>query len=248
MNIPDQTIAINLITEKLLVSAFVGGCAVVFVLRLIKNVKDRRDSKRIYEVLRRLAQDGQHTFRSSGRISEITNLTQSRISDLCSKHPHIERKEHERHMWRVVGRPPSGDELPTQDPIPPKPADQPVFGVPVPNYHTQRARVQNEKTWWRWNFVARWRKVIFPRNWLLLQRQRRGKKQLDAIWEILSRMNTNINVIRSVWRRRAEKDIKIRDLMPLADVKGGGGVKSESKPTTGGTGGGGATGTRSNRK
>ena len=93
---------INLITEKLLASAFVGGCAAVFVLRAIKTVKDRRDSTRIYGVLRRFAQDGQHTFRSSEKISGITNLTQSRISELCSKHPHIERKEHQRHMWRVV--------------------------------------------------------------------------------------------------------------------------------------------------
>ena len=102
MNILDQPIAINLISKTLLVSAFVGGCAVVFVLWVIKTVNDRRDSKRIYEVLRRLAEDGQHTFRSSERISEITNLTQSRISHLSSKHPHIERKEHQRHMWRVV--------------------------------------------------------------------------------------------------------------------------------------------------
>src|SRR6266436_9045165 len=94
---------INLITEKLLASAFVGGCAVVFVLRAIKTVKDRRDTDRIFEVLCRFAQDGQHTFRSSGTISSITNLTQYRISDLCSKHPHIERKEQQRHMWRVVG-------------------------------------------------------------------------------------------------------------------------------------------------
>ena len=93
---------INLMTEKLLASAFVGGCAVVFVLRAIKTVKDRRHSNRVYEVLCRLAQDGQYTFRSSETISEITNLTQTRISDLCSKHPHIERKEHRRHMWRVV--------------------------------------------------------------------------------------------------------------------------------------------------
>jgi hypothetical protein len=92
---------INLITEKLLASALVGGFGVVFVLGVIKTVKDRRDSNRIYEVLRRFAQDGQHTFRSSGTISGITKLTQSRISDLCSKHPNIERKEHERHMWRV---------------------------------------------------------------------------------------------------------------------------------------------------
>jgi hypothetical protein len=53
----------NLITEKLLVSAIVGGCAVVFVLRAIKTVKDRRDSNRIYAALRQFAQDGQHTFR-----------------------------------------------------------------------------------------------------------------------------------------------------------------------------------------
>jgi hypothetical protein len=78
----------------------------------------------------------------------------------------------------------------------------------------------------------------------MLQRQRHDKTQLDAIWEALSHMNTNINVIRSVWRRRVKKDVKIRDLPPLADVKGGGGVKSESKPTTGGTG---ATGTRDSR-
>src|SRR5260370_18181541 len=93
---------INLITEKLLAYASAGGCAVVFILWAIKTVKDRRDTNRIYEVLRRFAQDGRHMFRSSGTISGITNLSQSRISDLCSKHPNIERKEHERHMWRVV--------------------------------------------------------------------------------------------------------------------------------------------------
>ncbi len=48
----------------------------------------------------------------------------------------------------------------------------------------------------------------------------------------------NINVVRSAWRR-VKKDIKdaiIRDLKPRKDVKGGGGVTSESKPTTGGSG------------
>jgi hypothetical protein len=47
----------------------------------------------------------------------------------------------------------------------------------------------------------------------------------------------NINVIRSVWRR-IKKDIKVRDLQPVKDVKGGGGggVAGKSKPITGGTG------------
>jgi hypothetical protein len=45
----------------------------------------------------------------------------------------------------------------------------------------------------------------------------------------------NINVIRSVWRR-IKKDIKLSDLQPVKDVKGGGGVTGISKPITGGTG------------
>src|SRR4030095_5372751 len=91
-----------LITERVLVSAVVGGCAVVFILRAIKSVKDRRDSNRIYEFLRRCAKDGQYMFRSSEAISTVTRLPESRIADLCSKHGHIERKEGQRHMWRVV--------------------------------------------------------------------------------------------------------------------------------------------------
>ena len=48
----------------------------------------------------------------------------------------------------------------------------------------------------------------------------------------------NIDVVRSAWRR-VKKDIKdaiIRDLNPVKDVKGGGGVEGKSKSTKGGTG------------
>ena len=51
----------------------------------------------------------------------------------------------------------------------------------------------------------------------------------------------NINVIRSVWRRM-KKDLKVRDLQPEKDVKGGGGVTGNSKLITGGPGGTGTTG------
>lgn len=53
----------------------------------------------------------------------------------------------------------------------------------------------------------------------------------------MKKQDPNINVVQSVWRR-LKKDIKdaiIRDLNPEKDVKGGGSVKGESKPTTGGT-------------
>ena len=41
----------------------------------------------------------------------------------------------------------------------------------------------------------------------------------------------NINVIRSVWRR-VNKNVKVRDLQPRKDVKGGGGVTGKSKSIT----------------
>ncbi len=54
----------------------------------------------------------------------------------------------------------------------------------------------------------------------------------------MNRQDPNIHVVESVWRRLKKnlKDAIIRDLKPVKDVKGGGSVKGESKPTTGGTG------------
>jgi hypothetical protein len=92
---------IHVISKYLLASAVVGGCSVVFVLRAIRTTKNRRDGDRIYQFLRRSVKDGQYGFRSSEAISTVTNLPISRVVDLCSKHGHIERKEHERHMWRI---------------------------------------------------------------------------------------------------------------------------------------------------
>jgi hypothetical protein len=45
----------------------------------------------------------------------------------------------------------------------------------------------------------------------------------------------SINMVRSAWRRVKKniKDAIIRDLTPVKDVKGGGGVKGKSKSTTG---------------
>jgi len=54
----------------------------------------------------------------------------------------------------------------------------------------------------------------------------------------MNKQNQKINLVRSVWHR-LKRDIKeaiIRDLQPVRDVKGGSGVKADSKPTTGGTG------------
>jgi len=44
----------------------------------------------------------------------------------------------------------------------------------------------------------------------------------------------NINVIQSVWRRVRKGHIKLRDLQPIKDVKGGGGGTGGSKSSTSG--------------
>jgi len=125
----------------------------------------------------------------------------------------------------IKQRAPGADQLPKQDPTPPKSApDVHGFNVPVPDYNLQRPRLIENKTWWRWDFVLRWRKAIQYDLGSILRRLRM-KKQIP-----------NINVVRSVWRRVKKGRIEVRDLKPLTDVKGGGGVKSESKSTTGDTG------------
>jgi hypothetical protein len=54
----------------------------------------------------------------------------------------------------------------------------------------------------------------------------------EMIWG-METPDQNINLIRSVWRR-VKKPIKVSDLQPVKDVKGGGGVAGKSKPITGG--------------
>ena len=50
--------------------------------------------------------------------------------------------------------------------------------------------------------------------------------------------DVNLNVVRSIWRRTKKGHIKVRDLPPEKDVRGGGrGVTGNSKPITGGAGG-----------
>jgi hypothetical protein len=59
---------------------------------------------------------------------------------------------------------------------------------------------------------------------------------IEVIRSLWREVKKDIEVIRSAWRPRVKKDIKVRDLKPAKDVKGGGGLIGESKRITGGTG------------
>jgi hypothetical protein len=57
---------------------------------------------------------------------------------------------------------------------------------------------------------------------------------IEVIRSAWRRVKKDIEVIRSASRPRVKKDIKVRDLKPVKDVKGGGGVMGQSKSITGG--------------
>jgi hypothetical protein len=59
---------------------------------------------------------------------------------------------------------------------------------------------------------------------------------IEVIRSLWRRVKKDIEVIRSAWRPRVKKDLKVRDLKPVKDVKGGGGVTGQSKSITGGNG------------
>ena len=59
---------------------------------------------------------------------------------------------------------------------------------------------------------------------------------IEVIRSVWGRVKKHIEVLRFAWRRRVKKDIKVRDLQPVKDVKGGGGVTGKSQPITGSTG------------
>jgi hypothetical protein len=64
--------------------------------------KNFRDSKKIYEFLLQSKSNTDFTFRSTQAISSKTKITESRVRELCSKHPYIKRNEKEKQSWRIA--------------------------------------------------------------------------------------------------------------------------------------------------
>ncbi len=82
-----------------LVVLVVGG---VFTAAL-KWYRDNRDGKRIYTYLLESRAGTEWTFRSTHAISSHTKLSESRVENLCTKHPKIKRNEKEKQSWKLIG-------------------------------------------------------------------------------------------------------------------------------------------------
>lgn len=69
---------------------------------IVKKCKNWSDSKKIYEFLLNSATTTDFTFRSTQVISSDTKIAESRVEELCIKHPKIKRNEKEKQSWRLI--------------------------------------------------------------------------------------------------------------------------------------------------
>ena len=69
---------------------------------LVKSFRDKKESQKIYNFLLESKMQGKYNFRSTEPISSNTNIPESRIEELCSKHKNIKRNELEKMSWRIV--------------------------------------------------------------------------------------------------------------------------------------------------
>lgn len=97
-----MTKALLFISNNSLASALVAAAILAIVGGIWKWIRDRRDSKKIHDFLLKSKVETDLTFRSTETISSYTKISESRVADLCSKHPKIKRNEKEKQSWRTV--------------------------------------------------------------------------------------------------------------------------------------------------
>lgn len=97
-----MTEALQYISNNNLASALVAAVIFAIVGGLRKWYKNYRDSKKILDFMLRSKAETNFTFRSTEVISADTKISESRVADLCSKHPKIKRNEKEKQSWRLV--------------------------------------------------------------------------------------------------------------------------------------------------
>jgi len=93
----------KIITDNPLVSAIVAGVIVAGLAWIIKKLKDRSDSQKIYKFMKDSETTTAHTFRSTAAISSDTSIPETRVAELCSKDKRIKRNEREKQSWLIAG-------------------------------------------------------------------------------------------------------------------------------------------------
>jgi hypothetical protein len=99
-----MTDALNFISNNALVSAIAAAAIVGLVGWLWRCYRNSRDSKLIYNFLLNSTSETEFSFRSTEAIASDTKISESRVAELCIKHPKIKRNEKEKQSWRLVAK------------------------------------------------------------------------------------------------------------------------------------------------
>lgn len=90
------------ISNNSLVSALVAALILAVFAGAWKWFRDWRDSRKVYNFLLKSKNETKFTFRATEAISSDTKIPESRVADLCSKHPKIKRNEKEKQSWQII--------------------------------------------------------------------------------------------------------------------------------------------------
>jgi hypothetical protein len=84
--------------------AFTGGALMTFALqRIISSIRKKKDGKKIFYYLKTQI-PSKYNWLSSRHIASHTNLSISRIEEVCSNHPEIRLSTGEKEgMWGLRG-------------------------------------------------------------------------------------------------------------------------------------------------
>jgi hypothetical protein len=87
-----------------LLLAFVGGSLFTFIIqRILLTSANKKDARKIMSYLKRKIPSEYHWL-STRNISSHTNLSQSRVEEICSKHPDIKESTGQKEgMWGLRG-------------------------------------------------------------------------------------------------------------------------------------------------
>jgi hypothetical protein len=93
---------VDFISNNKIASTLIGAAIVAAATWLVKWLRDRRDSNRIYRHLLKSAAKTEWTFRSTEAISSATHIPTSRVSELCGSDKRFKRNEKEKESWRLA--------------------------------------------------------------------------------------------------------------------------------------------------
>jgi hypothetical protein len=93
---------LTFVSNNALASAIAAGVILAAVGGIWKWWRDRRDSNTIYEFLVGSKSKTGFGFRTTEAISSHTKISETRVAELCSRHPDIRRNEKEKQSWTLA--------------------------------------------------------------------------------------------------------------------------------------------------